>query len=78
LLETRDGADPRAVLSLVLAQRLGVASGERVRVSQGAASAILPVAIDERLPVNVVRVAAAHASTATLGAMFGDIDVEKV
>ncbi|MGB4347423.1 MAG: molybdopterin-dependent oxidoreductase, partial [Burkholderiaceae bacterium] len=75
---TTDAQPPKAVLSAALAQKLGVAAGETVRVSQGKASATLLAAIDASLPANVVRVAAAHASTATLGAMFGAILVEKV
>jgi NADH-quinone oxidoreductase subunit G len=38
---------------------------------------VLVAAIDARLPANAVRVAAAHPATATLGAMFGTINVEK-
>ena len=75
---TTDAQPPKAVLSAALAQKLGVAAGEPVRVSQGKASATLLAAMDASLPANVVRVAAAHASTATLGAMFGSILVEKV
>jgi NADH-quinone oxidoreductase subunit G len=38
---------------------------------------VLPAAIDANLPANLVRLAAAHLSTSTLGAMFGAITVEK-
>jgi NADH-quinone oxidoreductase subunit G len=38
---------------------------------------VLVAAIDARLPDNVVRISAAHASTAGLGGMFGPISVEK-
>ena len=48
-----------------------------VRVSQGAASATLPVREDASLAANAVRIAAGHASTATLGAMFGPVTVER-
>ena len=48
-----------------------------VKVTQGTGSALLVADIDVRLPANVVRVAAAHPATATLGAMFGAITVEK-
>ncbi len=77
---TDDARAPQAVLSAALAQQLGIAAGETVRVTQGnaRASAKLVAAIDDSLPVNVVRVAAAHATTASLGDMFGVITVEKV
>ena len=77
LLETRDGQAPKAWLSAVLAAKLGVAEGDQVKVKQGSGSAALTAAIDKKLPENVVRVAAAHASTAALGGMFGAIVVEK-
>ena len=47
------------------------------RSSQGAASATLPAREDASLAANAVRIAAGHASTAALGAMFGPITVEK-
>lgn len=73
---TTDAQAPKAWLSTALAQRLGVAEGAQVRVKQGSGTAVLTAAIDRKLPDNVVRVAAAHASTSTLGAMFGAITVE--
>jgi NADH-quinone oxidoreductase subunit G len=77
LQQTNDGAAPKARLSRDLAQELGVAAGESVKVTQGEGSAILVAAIDSTLPANVVRVAAGHPSTSALGAMFGAISVEK-
>ncbi|SHM27950.1 NADH dehydrogenase subunit G [Duganella sacchari] len=77
LQKMADAAAPKAHLSSALAQQLGVAAGDNVKVSQGSGSAILVAAIDAKLPANAVRVAAAHASTAALGGMFGSITVEK-
>ncbi|AKZ64079.1 NADH dehydrogenase [Herbaspirillum hiltneri N3] len=77
LLQTQDGQAPKAWLSSALSQKLGIAAGDRVSVKQGQGSALLTAAIDKTLPENVVRVAAAHASTANLGSMFGAIVVEK-
>jgi NADH-quinone oxidoreductase subunit G len=77
LLRTADGQPPVATLPATLADKLGVKAGDMVKVSQGSGSATLAAAIDTGLPSNVVRVATAHASTATLGAMFGAIQVEK-
>lgn len=77
LQQTRDAEQPKAWVSQALAQKLGVADGMPLRVSQGAGSAVLAAAIDRSLPDAVVRVAAAHASTKNLGPMFGAISVEK-
>ncbi|MGE5651272.1 MAG: NADH-quinone oxidoreductase subunit NuoG [Bacillota bacterium] len=74
---THDAHAPKATLSAVLAQKLGVADGDQVKVTQGQGSAVLTASVDAKLPENVVRVSAAHASTAGLGAMFGAISVEK-
>jgi NADH-quinone oxidoreductase subunit G len=77
LLRTADGQQPLARLPKALAERLGVKAGDVVKVTQGNGSALLVADIDARLPANVVRVAAAHPATASLGAMFGAINVEK-
>jgi NADH-quinone oxidoreductase subunit G len=77
LLRTADGQPPRATLSAKLAEKLGVAAGDAVTVSQGQGSVVLVANIDARLPANVVRVAAAHESTSVLGDMFGPINVAK-
>jgi NADH-quinone oxidoreductase subunit G len=77
LLRTADGQQPLARLPKALAERLGVKAGDVVKVTQGSGSALLVADVDARLPANVVRVAAAHPATATLGAMFGTITVEK-
>ncbi|MFS2003667.1 NADH-quinone oxidoreductase subunit NuoG [Duganella sp. CT11-25] len=77
LQKMADAAAPQAHLSTALAQQLGVAAGDKVKVTQGSGSAILVAAVDAKLPANAVRVAAAHASTAALGGMFGSITVEK-
>ena len=77
LQQTVDAQAPNVKLSATLAQSLGVSAGSLVRVTQGTGSVTLPCAIESGLPTNVVRLAAAHASTAALGAMFGSIKVEK-
>jgi NADH-quinone oxidoreductase subunit G len=77
LLRTADAQAPLAHLPSALADKLGVKAGDSVKVTQGSGSAVLVAAIDASLPANAVRVAAAHASTAMLGAMFGAIHVEK-
>jgi NADH-quinone oxidoreductase subunit G len=74
---TADAQAPKAYLSSALAQKLGIEDGAQVRVKQGNGSALLAAAVDRKLPDNVVRIAAGHASTAALGAMFGAIAVER-
>ena len=78
LQKTRDARAPRAWMNARLLAKLGVVDGQPVRVRQGEGSAQLPAALDERLPDECVRIAAAHASTATLGPMFGTVELEKV
>ncbi|NHZ78359.1 NADH-quinone oxidoreductase subunit G [Massilia sp. CCM 8695] len=77
LLRTADANAPLVTLPSALADSLKVQAGGKVKVSQGTGSAILVAGIDARLPANTVRVASAHPLTATLGAMFGAITVEK-
>jgi NADH-quinone oxidoreductase subunit G len=78
LQQTTDARTPHAVLSVVLAEKLGVRSGDKIRVSQGTTTIVIDCGTDGGLPDNVVRIAAAHASTAALGPMFGALSVEKV
>jgi NADH-quinone oxidoreductase subunit G len=77
LLATIDGAAPVARISVATAAALGVKAGDKVSVTQGSGTAVLEAAIDAGLAANVVRVPAAHESTAKLGAMFGAITVAK-
>ncbi|MBS0436004.1 MAG: NADH-quinone oxidoreductase subunit G [Proteobacteria bacterium] len=77
LQKTADARAPQASLPAVLWQQLGLAAGSRVRVSQGGASAVLPAKLDATLAAGTVRVPAGHADTATLGAAFGAVTVEK-
>ena len=77
LQRTADANAPLVSLSKAVAEQIGVQSGDLVRVSQGAGSAVLAAEVDARLPSNAVRVAAGHPAVASLGAMFGSINVEK-
>jgi NADH-quinone oxidoreductase subunit G len=76
LQETADARPPQAFMSPALLARLGIAPGQSVRVRQDGSEAHLAAARDDGLPDGVVRVAAGHASTAKLGAMFGTATVE--
>jgi NADH-quinone oxidoreductase subunit G len=77
LQATTDAAMPQAWLHGDELKKLGVQPGARVKVSQGQGSVQLIAGADDKLPRGVVRVAAGHAATATLGAMFGTITVER-
>ena len=76
LQQTHDARVPPACISTALAQRLNLADGADVRLTQGGGSITAQVVIDAALPANVVRIAAGHASTAALGPMFGVITLE--
>ena len=58
-------------------KKLGLQAGTTARISQGQGSVNLLAAADDKLPRGVVRVAAGHAATSALGAMFGTITVER-
>jgi NADH-quinone oxidoreductase subunit G len=74
---TADAKPPVACLPSALWDQLGLSNGASVRVSQGAASAVLPARLDASLAPTTVRVPAGHPHTASLGAMFGPVVVEK-
>ncbi|MCS0806973.1 NADH-quinone oxidoreductase subunit NuoG [Massilia agilis] len=77
LQRTADANAPLVSLPKALAEQLGVKAGDSVKVTQGNGSAILVANVDPTLPANAVRVAAGHPAVASLGAMFGTINVEK-
>jgi len=77
LQATHDALPPRALMHGEDMKKLGLQSGDQVKVNVGHGSAKLQLAADDNLPRGVVRVAAGHASTAGLGAMFGVITVER-
>ena len=77
LQQTADSVAPAARINARTLAQIGVAAGDRVRVKQGQGEAVLVAKVDESVPAGCVRVAAAHASTAALGEMFGSISVER-
>jgi NADH-quinone oxidoreductase subunit G len=77
LQATRDARPPKARANARTLDAAGMAAGSKVRVRQGEASALMELALDETLADGVVRIAAAHESTATLGPMFGPVTLEK-
>ncbi|HMS78785.1 MAG TPA: molybdopterin dinucleotide binding domain-containing protein, partial [Burkholderiaceae bacterium] len=82
LQATRDALPPKARMNAATLASLGLSEGDPVRVRQpldggGHGEALLEAALDPGVADGTVRVAAGHASTAGLGAMFGPITVER-
>ncbi|MFN9506439.1 MAG: NADH-quinone oxidoreductase subunit NuoG [Rubrivivax sp.] len=78
LQQTADARPPVASLPEGLWQQLGLADGDRVRIGQGQGHVVLKARLDATLAPNTVRVPAGHPDTASLGAMFGTLDVTRV
>src|ERR671914_3063295 len=70
LQRTRDARPPRAWMNSRLLGNLGVAAGQPVAVNSAVK---LMAALDDKLPDDCVRIAAAHPSTGAVGAMFGTV-----
>jgi NADH-quinone oxidoreductase subunit G len=75
---THDAATPCVAMHGSELRKLGVKSGDIVKVNQGKASARLVAQADDSMPAATARVAAGHPATAELGAMFGTITVEPI
>ena len=61
-----------------LIEKLGLRRDDLVRVHQHGGQALLPFLRDDRLPANCARIPAACAETSGLGALFGEIELERV
>ncbi len=77
LQQTRDAQPPVAVVNRALAQRLGLRDGDSVRVTQGGGTAVVACAIDDQLPAECIRLAAARKETSALGAASGAVTIER-
>jgi NADH-quinone oxidoreductase subunit G len=84
LQATADAAAPAARMNAATLAKLGVTAGDMVKVmrsgiqADGAGGAVALVAqLDAGVPDGCVRIAAAHAATAGLGAMFANLTVER-
>jgi NADH-quinone oxidoreductase subunit G len=78
LQQTRDALPPVATMNRALADKLGLRDGDELRVVQDSGSAVLPYGIDDKLPADCVRIAAARGETATLGAADAPLVLERV
>ncbi len=77
LQQTNDIADGLVHINQVLAGRLGLNGGERVRLEQQGVRGDFGYVIDNRLPDNTVLIHAAHPDTATLGGWYDEISLQK-
>jgi NADH-quinone oxidoreductase subunit G len=77
LQQTADARAPKARVHRTLLDRLGIAEGAQIKVTQGRGEAVLAAVVDAGVPPGVVRVAAAHASTCGLEGLSGPVQVEK-
>ncbi len=78
LQKTRDGLPPAASMNRALADQLALRDGDSVRVGQGGGAAVVAYVIDDKLPMNCVRLAAAREETAALGAAHAGLTLERV
>ncbi len=78
LQATSDALPPKAWMPATLLESLGVTAGEQIRVKQGNGTVQVEAAQDNKLPDNCVRIASSHPKTIDLGAMFGEIVIEKL
>lgn len=78
LQQTKDSMSIYAWMPKKLMEQLGISTGDQVKVTQAESTIQLEAACDEKLPVNCVRIACAHPKTFSLGAMFGEISIEKL
>jgi NADH-quinone oxidoreductase subunit G len=74
LQKTKQGRAPTARMNARTLQSLGLSAGQPVSAN----GAKLDAALDAGVPDGCVRIAAAHASTAAVGPMFGSVKLEKI
>ncbi len=77
LQKTRDAAEPVAAMHGDTFTQLKLRDGDPVKITQGGGSAVLATVRDDKLPLNCVRIAAAHPLTAQLGGRSGTLTVER-
>jgi NADH-quinone oxidoreductase subunit G len=78
LQQTHDALPPVATMNRTLADKLGLRDGDALRVVQDGGAAVVPYGIDDKLPAECVRLAAASVETAMLGAADSPLVLERV
>ncbi|MDE2259506.1 MAG: NADH-quinone oxidoreductase subunit G [Betaproteobacteria bacterium] len=76
LQATRLGSTLQVTIHPQLGARLGLSSGQLVRVRQGEGVAELPLVFDASVPDGCARIPAAHPATAGLGDALGTVSLE--
>jgi len=77
LQQSKDAAPPTARMNAAMLAKLGLSAGGKARVKQGTGEALLSAQLDAGVPDGCVRIAAAHPLTAALGALSGELSVER-
>lgn len=75
---TQDAAPPKAWMTIAMLEKFGVKAGDQIIIKQGEKSLSIETAHDEKLPFNCIRLAGSHPRTYGLGALFGELEVEKI
>ena len=78
LQSTTDGAAPKARMNGRVLEAAGLASGDSVGVKMDGGAAVLSCVRDDTVADGCVRIAAAHASTSGLPALFGPVTLTRV
>ena len=78
LQKTKDAQAPTARMNAATLAQVGAVDGRSVRVKGSEGAATLNAVLDNTVPDGCVRIAAAHPSTATIGALNDMIVVECV
>jgi len=75
LQATRDAAVPKARMNAATLLQLGIATGDKVRVTQAGGEALVEAQLDERVADGVLRLAAGVPATTGLASMVGRVAV---
>ncbi|MBN9697078.1 MAG: NADH-quinone oxidoreductase subunit G [Zoogloea sp.] len=78
LQQTSDAAEPQARVSKATLAQIGVDAGARVKVTAAEGAVVVTLVEDGGVADGCVRLAAAHVLTAPLGALNGEVSVERV
>jgi len=61
-----------------LVEKLGLRAGDRISITQDGGRTVVPYGRDDRLPAGCVRFGAGFAESASLGNLFGEVELERV
>jgi NADH-quinone oxidoreductase subunit G len=78
LQRTRDARQPALRADAATLSAYGLEAGNDVRIKSAVGEIVLRACADATVPPGCVKISAAHASTAPLGGLFGELSVERV